>query len=288
MGGRGRPIKIKNAIGFGGEGFGSTAIVDGRKFDGAVRAAIAGNGGAGGAGGSGGGASSEVVSQAAIESSLGNKGRNVTNVGKVLPEIKNFSQKNIVSFSGIDKGGTITIKDDNGNVFNGVHEGAGASRVTFAFKEGFVVKFDGLLPNRFADLKPGSQNAAEASAYAKLPGFLKKNAVTGRGKDRVPELLAGYGTTSIKFDNGRTGKVNVNILTLAKGAHDTGISASSKKGKNLEKRLNQYIRGLRNRGVKDISVGQNSKGNVSIHNVYRDPKNGKLTIVDSGLQRRGF
>lgn len=194
--------------------------------------------------------------------------RNVTARGGELPDIANFSQKNIVSFDfEMAKASTLTIKDDKGKIFEGKFEGAGASRVTYSFKEGFVIKFDGLQGSNY-------QNKGEVDAYKTLKPYLKK---------RVPKLLASYSDVKIKTNANNPYTADIVLLTKAAGSHDTGIKDNTPKGRQLYKRLTQYVRILRDRGQRDFAIFQNNQGNIYLHNIYRNPKNGKLTIVDLGI-----
>lgn len=206
-----------------------------------------------------------------------------------FPEIASFSNKNIVDFNyKLDKSGTITIRDDRGRTYKGTYEGHGASRDTFGFKEGFVIKFDGLKPSFFG---AGRQTKNEVEAYKNLnkalirPAGKTPTGAARKAKYRVPNLISAHFDKTIKLPNGTTRRgVAIAIFSKAKGGHDTGIRADSKKGINLMKRANQYIRGLSRRGVStgDFAV-YTRNGTVRLHNIYRDRKTGKLTIVDLGL-----
>lgn len=190
-----------------------------------------------------------------------------------FPKLANFSQKNIVDFSfdQYGKGGTIKIKDDNGRVFTGKFEGAGASRSTYSFKEGFVMKFDGLNGHPF-----GKQNQQEVEAYKNLAPSVRR---------RVPEMVQAFNGVKVKNNAGTTRNVDVLIMTKAKGGHDTGVKANSPQGRRLMKRISQYRDGLRRRGVNDVEVYVNGAGNVQIHNVYYNRSGGgkRLTLVDVGI-----
>lgn len=209
-----------------------------------------------------------------------------------FPQIKKFdAEKHIVSFNyKLNSTGRITIKDDTGRIFKGVYEGHGASRDTFGFKEGFVIKFDGLKSGGF---RPGQQTKEEVKVYKNInkalvrPAGKSSTGVSFKQKSRVPDLVAAHFNKTIKLPSGevRTG-VAVSIMSKAKGGHDTGILASSKKGKQLIKRVRQYLSGLSKRGVNtnDIRVipnGYKTK-NIYLHNMYRDRKTGKIKIVDLG------
>lgn len=207
-----------------------------------------------------------------------------------FPQIKSFSQKNIVDFNyKLDKTGKITIRDDNGRIFKGVYEGHGASRDTFGFKEGFVIKFDGLKRGGF---RPGVQTENELKAYANINKALQRPAgktPTGANKaakSRVPDLIAGYTGKKITLPNGDVKtNVAVAIFTRAKGGHDTGYKYYSKRGRQIRKRVSQYISALGRRGVStgDLSWGQGSNGNLRLHNIYFQKGTGKLKVVDLGL-----
>ena len=209
-----------------------------------------------------------------------------------FPQIANFGNKNIVDFNyKLGKGGYIVIKDDKGRTFRGEYEGHGASRDTFGFKEGFVIKFDGLKNGVF---RPGEQTKNEVEAYKNInKALIRPAGKTPRGaaraaKSRVPDLVSAHLNKTIKLPSGEVRKgVAIAIFSRARGGHDTGIKASTPKGKQLIKRVNQYIRALGKRGVRttDFMVlprwGKN--GNIYLHNIYRDRKTGKLTIVDLGI-----
>lgn len=190
-----------------------------------------------------------------------------------FPKLANFSQKkNVVDFSfdQFGKGGTIKIKDDNGRIFEGKFEGAGASRSTYSFKEGFVMKFDGLNGHPY-----GQQNREEVKAYKTLAPSVRS---------RVPKMVQAFNDVRVTNSSGTTRKVDILIMTRAKGGHDTGVKANSRQGARLEKRINQYISGMRKRGVNDMSVHTNGKGNIELHNIYYNAGAGKrLTLVDVGI-----
>lgn len=195
---------------------------------------------------------------------------------KDFPNIENFSQKNIVSFTfgNNGRGGTITIRDDNGRIFEGTFEGAGASRSTYSFKEGFVMKFDKLSGHGL-----GNQNRQEVEAYKELPPSIRR---------RVPEMVKAYNGVTVRNDSGLSRNVDVLIMTKAKGGHDTGVKANSKQGRRLMKRLGQYQRALENRGVHDV-IAFERNGNVYVHNVYYNRGSGKrLTLVDVGIGNKAL
>lgn len=246
-----------------------------RRKAGRINAKLAGTAGGGGG-----------MSEANMVSSIGATGS--TN----FPQIKNFDAKtHIVDFkyNNASKTGTIKIKDDTGRIFTGKHEGAGVSRVTYAFKEGFVMKFDGL---KNADRKdgfgPGKQTKKEVDYYKNINSALVRPAgksstgVSFKEKSRVPDLVASHVNKTMTIQGKTYTKVTVALFSKAKGGHDTKIKSNSRKGVQFEKRFRQWKAGLRKRGVNVSDFGIGTYGRtITLHNVYF--YKGKLKIVDLGV-----